>query len=366
MQKLKSFQKGIQISSTSDISVLCSSNGLNGHGADAYLALPTKLLGLIYVVASYKPLYSRYKSYMAAISVISAHDNNTITVYLSKNAVIYYRDLWYDNSNTLLYITVGLEKLEALYISSLSDLSGTIIIASKPVSVISGVGNSGHTHNYDFLESSLLPVSLWGQEYLLTGIGKSDIFRILAYKNNTVVETAFWTKALQSGGYVELILERDDASFVNCNEPCEVVQYIRDTTSDGKLAEPSMIILPSVSQFLSYYRVVLPNISKYDDEIKVMIETKHAEGLYINGQKLNGSQWNQINGTNYAWTGSRYSNIRSVTVNHTSPAVKFGLLVFGSSSYASYGYSGGYALHKHSYGKFFNFEFCMLFPQTSR
>jgi hypothetical protein len=97
-----------------------------------------------------------------------------------------------------------------------------------------------------------------------------------------------------------------------------------------------------------------------------MIETKHAEGLYINGQKLNGSQWNQINGTNYAWTGSRYSNIRSVTVNHTSPAVKFGLLVFGSSSYASYGYSGGYALHKHSYGKFFNFEFCMLFPQTSR
>jgi hypothetical protein len=354
MSKSTYLQNGIQISSSSDISLLCLNYQSHRYAADGYLALPTSSLGFVYVVASYQPYSS---DYTANIAVISAHDNNTIIVFPNKGAVIYYRGLWYDSTNSLLYITIVIEKLEALYISGSSDLSGTIVMTNKPASVISGVSRSLLSSNYyNFLEAFLLPSSLWGYHYLLTTVGKTgkttgDIFRIFAFKDNTIVETASWTETLTSGNYVELTLGKDLASFVNCSEPCQVVQYIRGVTIGGKYAEPSMIVLPSINQFLSYYRVILPFGSEYHDSITIMIENDKVQGLHMNGIKLNGLHWKQINGTKYVWTVVSFSDPKTVTVYHTSSAVRFGLLVFGWNSYASYAYSGGYALPNHSHGE---------------
>ena len=355
-------QNGIEISSTRDISVLCLNYQRHGIAADAYLALPTNTLGLVYVVASYQPYSS---SYRANIAVISAHNNNTIIVLPNNNAVIYYRGLWYDDSNSLLYITLVLEKHEALYISGSSDLSGTIVIASKPVSVISGVSTSRISSSDNLLEAFLLPVSMWGYQYLLTTVGKidkaqGDIFRIFAYENNTVVKTAYWTKVLSTGKYAELILGKDLASFVNCSKPCQVVQYIRRKRIGGKYAEPSMILIPAVNQFLSYYRVVLPYGSEYYDSITIVIQKQHIDGLYISGIKLNGLQWKKINGTQYVWTVVSFSDPNTVTVYHTSTAVKFCLLVFGWNNDVSYAYSGGFGLRNFSNGKLFYLKFYLI------
>ena len=357
MDKSKYFQNGIEIFSTRDISVLCLNDQSYGPAADGYLALPTNTVGLVYVVASYQPYSSR-----ANIAVISAHNNNTIIVLPNKNAVIYYRGLWYDHTNSLSYITLVLKKREALYISGSSDLSGTIVIASKPVSVISGVSRSRISSSYNFLEAFLLPVSMWGYQYLLTTVGKidktqGDIFRIFVYENNTVVKTAYWTKVLSAGKFAELILGKDLASFVNCSKPCQVVQYIRRERIGGKYAEPSMIVLPSVNQFLSYYRVVLPYGSEYYDSITIVIQNQHIDGLYMSGIKLNGLQWKKINGTEYVWTVVSFSDPSTVTVYHTSTAVKFCLLVFGWNNDVSYAYSGGFGLRNFSNGKLFYMKF---------
>ena len=353
MKPHKYLQNGIEIFSTRDISVLCSNYQRYGTAADGYLALPTNTLGLVYVVASYQPYSS---SHRANIAVISAHNNNTIIVLPNKDAIIHYRGLSYDHTNSLLYITLVLEKLEALYISGSSDLSGTIIIASKPVSVISGVNRSPRSGSDNFLEAFLLPVSMWGYQYLLTTVVKidktqGDIFRIFVYKNNTIVKTAYWTKVLSTGKYAELILGKDLASFVNCSEPCQVVQYIRRERIGEKNTEASMIVLPSVNQFLSYYRVVLPYYgSKYYDSITIVIQNQHIDGLYMSGIKLNGLQWKKINGTQYVWTVVSFSDPSTMTVYHTSTAVKFGLLVFSWNNDVSYSYSGGFGLRNFSNG----------------
>ena len=353
MEKTKYLQNGIEILSTREISVLCLNNEGYRRAGDGYLALPTNSLGVVYVVASYQP-YST--SYRANIAVISAHNNNTVIVLPNKNAVIYYRGLWYDDSTSLLYITLVLEKLEALYISGSSDLSGTIVIASKPVTVISGVDYARILGSSDFLEAFLLPVSSWGYEYILTTVGamdksQGDIFRIFAYENNTVVESAYWTKMLSSGAYTELMSQNNLASFVKCSKPCQVVQYIRRHNIGGKYADPSMIVLPSTSQFLSYYRVVLPRGSEYHDSITMVIQNEDIEGLYMNGLKMNGLGWERINGTNYVWTVVSLSDPNTVTVYHTSSSVKFGLFVFGWNDGASYAYSGGFGLHNNANGK---------------
>ncbi|XP_028410708.1 uncharacterized protein LOC114533393 isoform X3 [Dendronephthya gigantea] len=341
-EKLGHLQKGIEISSTRYISLMCRNR--NNYAADGYLVFPTRALGLIYVVASHLPYYTK-----ANIAVISAHDNNTILVFLKKNAVIEYRGLTFDKNRPLLNILLKLERHEALYISASSDLSGSVVIATKPVMVISSVG---YWQRFKFLESSLLPVSLWGHRYILTSAGRmnkgGDTFRIFAYENNTAVKTAKWTKVLSSATYAELILGHDYASYVNCSKPCQVVQYIEQRSVDGKLANSAMLVVPSVSQFLSYYRVTLPDGPRHRDAITIAIQDKDVDGLYMNGMKLDGLKWNPIGGTRYVWTVISLTHPRIFTVYHASTEIKFGLLVFVWKAQATYIYPGGFGLHNNS------------------
>ena len=345
---------GIEISSTENISVICLDH--YSSSADGYLALPTDALGSIYVAASYKPYDSNSR---ANLAIISPHDNNTITFLLPKDAAVQYRGLFYDKDSPLFFATLTLQKLEALHISSLSDLSGTIILSSNPVVVISGVDRAkptGSIGSYDMLESFLLPTSLWGKEYILTTVRttdktKGDIFRIFAYENNTIVETLNGSTVLVSGKYTELTLEKSLTSFVKCNKPCQVVQYTRGEKIDGKYSEPSMIVLPSVSQFFSYYRVILPYGITYYDSITLVIQNKYRDGLYMNEIKLTDGDWKKINGTNYVWRVFSFSNLNAVTVYHTSSITKFGLTVFGWNNGVSYAYPGGFALSDVSNGK---------------
>ena len=356
MDQSRYLQRSIEISSTRNISLFCLNRQGYAH-ADGYLALPSKMLGLIYVVASYQPSGS---SYRANIAVLSAHDNNTIIVLPNENAVVYYRGQRYDDSTSLLYITQVLNKLEALYIYGFSDLSGTIVIASKAVNVLSSVDFVSISGKGDFMETLLLPVSLWGHEYVLTTVGtmngkQGDIFRIFAYENNTVVETVYWTKLLSSRMYAELVLGEDITSFARCSKPCQVVQYIRQEN-----AQPSMMVLPSINQFLSYYHVILPYNSEYHDSITITIDNKHIDGLYMNGLPLNSLRWKSINGSNYVWTVASLSDPSTVTIYHNSSAVKFGVVVFGRNNDASYAYPGGFAFGDNSNGRIFYFELIIL------
>ena len=353
MDRSKYLQKGIEISSTKNISVLGFNFGDYNDAGDGSLALPINTLGLVYVVASYQPYSSRYR---VNIAVISAQDNNPIIVLPNKNAIIYYRGLWYDGRTSQPYFTQVLGKLDALYISGTSDLSGTLVIASKPVTVISGIEHSNNLGSYDFMEAYLLPVSLWGYEYILIPVGtmrktQGNIFRIFAYENNTVVEGLYWTRVLSSGLYTEIILEKHFTSYIKCSKPCQVVQYIRGETIYGKYAGPSMLVLPSVSQFLSYYHVVLPYGSEYYDSIAIVIQKENVYGLYMNGLKLNALRWEGVNGTEYVWTVISLSDPSAVTVYHTSSSVKFGLLVFGWKGDGSYAYAGGFSLCNKSNGE---------------
>ena len=259
-----------------------------------------------------------------------------------------------------MYATVILNKLEALQIFGSSDLSGSIVIANKAVSVISGsykakpTGSEGY---FDMLVSFLLPTNLWGKQYILNTVRstdkkKGDIFRIFAYKNNTVVRSANWMKALSPGKFTELDLEDDLASFVNCSKPCQVVQYIRGESLDGKYVAPSMVVLPSVNQFQSYYRVVFPFGSEYQHSVTVVIENEYSGELYVNGINISSVEWEKINGTKYVCKALSFSAEKSVTIYHSSPVIEFGLIVFGWNIHVSYAYPGGFA--------FSNLSACIL------
>jgi hypothetical protein len=343
--------KGIEVSSTMDISVICL-DYYSSYG-DGYLALPTHALGITYIVASYQP----YNSYSRAdIGIVSAHDGNNILIQLNGQSTIKYEGIWYNHGNPL---QVPLDKLQSIQLTSSSDLSGTIIYASKPISLVSSVDRaiSDGSGRIDRLESFLLPVTQWGKQYILTTVGatskkQGDVFRIFAHENNTIIESAYWTKVLLSRTYVELILKESLASFVNCNKPCQVIQYIKGEVIGGKNADTSMIVLPSIKQFLPYYRIVPSYTSNFYSSVTITIEDSYTNGLYINGLKIDNLNWIKITGTRYVWTVVSTPGTKIGTFYHSSPEVTFGLLVFGWNNDVSYAYPGGFAFEHYNTGKY--------------
>ena len=336
---------GIRVSSTKDISVMCL-DYYSSYG-DGYLALPTHALGITYIVASYQP-YDRYSR--ANIGIISAHEKNRILIQPYGISTIQYDGTWYNHGNPL---QIQLDRLHSLQLTSTSDLSGTSIYATKPISVVSTVDRARVGTSVDRLDSFLLPVSQWGKHYILTTVGstkksRGDVFRIFAYENNTVVRSANWTKVLSLGTYVELSLQESLASFINCSKPCQVTQYIRDEN----IADTSMIVLPSVKHYMPYYRIVPSYTENFFSSVSLTIEERHTKGLFVNGLKLDNVDWIKITGTKYVWTVVSTPRTKLATFYHSSPEVSFGLLVFGWNNYVSYAYPGGVAFEHYNIGTY--------------
>ena len=338
---------GVEISSTANISLICLDHHVT-YGADAYLALPTIALGVSYVVASYQ----KYGSYgKTKIGIVSAHDENDILIKPSKNALITYGGIKYDDGSSF---HVFLDKLQSIELVSTTDLSGTIVFSSKPIFVTSSVDHAraGTSGNSDRLESSLLPVTQWGKQYILTPVGsmnkkQGDIFRIFAYYDYTIVKSGFGTKVLSSGTYAEIAVGKNLTSFVNCSKPCQVVQYIRGESIGGKFADTSMTVLPSINKFLSYYRVVPSYASQFYSSVTITIQEGYENDLYFDGVKMVNVIWRKITRTNYVWTVIGMQETKIATFYHVSPDVTFGLLVFGWDGVVSYFYPGGFALKKY-------------------
>ena len=344
---------GLEISSTGNISVICL-NYYNSYGGDGYLALPTYALGILYVIPSYQPYGSSSK---AKIGIVSAHEGNNILIKLNKAGKIYYGGIWYDHATPF---SLFLDKLQSTQLVSATDLSGTIIYASKPISITSSVDRvrPGTSGNYDRIESFLLPVTQWGKQYILATVGsmskrQGDIFRIFAYENDTVVESGYGKKVLSSGTYTEIAVGENLTSSVNCSKPCQVVQYIRAESIGGRFADTSMTILPSVKQFMSYYRNIIRGYStSFYTSITITIEEVHTNGLYFDGVKMANLTWEKISGTKFVWTVVGIPQTKIASIYHVSPDVTFGLLVFGWNTYVSYVYPGGLSLKNCSISKY--------------
>ena len=64
------------------------------------------------------------------------------------------------------------------------DLTGTRVVSSKPLSVLSGAkwSSVGAEYMGDHLLEQLPPVTLWGKHYAATAVGTrsaGDVFRVL-------------------------------------------------------------------------------------------------------------------------------------------------------------------------------------------
>lgn len=330
--------KAIKLVSNDPVSV-CAAN-LVSLTSDASLILPLDNLGSTYIVNSYNAFVSGNINPSMFI-IVGTQDNTTIEIKPSADVIGGV------NANTSFNVTIN--QGQVYLVKSTGDLSGTLV---KTVSnncnnfaVFAGVKCAKVSVNCDMcdhLYEQMIPVKDWGNNFITTPLMTrtgGDIFRILAYENNTTIRiNNNVVTTLNTGEFYELLIA--NASFIQGDKPISVAQYSIGASCDGvENSDPFMIMLRPIEQFtkkalfnaFDYYPT-----EPYDSYVNIITETAQRNSVLIDEAPI--TNWNIVS------ANSEYSYAR-LNIAEGTHIIKsmYGFLaeVYGFAYAESYGYFAG-------------------------
>ncbi|XP_035668453.1 IgGFc-binding protein-like isoform X2 [Branchiostoma floridae] len=317
--------------------------------SDAFLALPTDVLGTEYYVSCYNPSSNEPSQF----GVVGIRDGTTVNIVPTQDVT--FDGTAYTAGQT---ITVTLDRLQTLQVQSDADLTGSKITSDKKVGVLSGnlfviIGN-GQSGTGDHIVEMIPPVDTWGKEFVTVPLAKrtvGDKFRVIAARDNTqvnVTEKSASPVTLNAGEFWEFNPGTDKSHYVVATEPVILMQYSKTGDADNTDTDPFMLMIPPLQQFAADYTFATAQLisdpSSVTHHVNIAIRDSEKAGLLLDGNPLDPSvTWTPIPGT--AWSGAQIDIADGThTLVHTSPIVTFGISVYGFTHPESYGYPGGLRL----------------------
>jgi hypothetical protein len=333
---------GIHVTALDEVTVY----GLNQSPAttDAFLGLPTDILGTDYIVLGYRNGGAVQGS---EFGIVATQDDTTVTITPTVTtgvraagvpyAIVLDRGQTYQLRNT----TSGL------------DLSGTVITSDKPIAVFGGHFCANIPPEFvfcDHIVEELPPTSTWGKSFLTMPLanrnpndvpGRGDTFRFLASTNGTNVKVnGVAVVTLGRGQVHELII--DAPARIDADQPILVAQYSNSGSFDGvPNSDPFMMLIPPFEQFLADYTVTTPATFPvaFTNFINVVAPTAAVGAIQLDGVPIPAGSYTPI--------ASGFAGVQIPvpigTHNLTGP-LPFGVFVYGFASADSYGYPGGLSL----------------------
>ncbi|KAI8486632.1 hypothetical protein Bbelb_356070 [Branchiostoma belcheri] len=312
--------RAVHVASTDGVEIVVYAMFAELESSDAYLALPTDVLGTEYYTASSSIARNGneegWDDMPSQFGVVGVRDGTTVTIVPSQDVEFDGRHYPAGQS-----FTVSLDRFETLQAGS-----GDHIVEMIP------------------------PVDTWGKEFVTVPLAEhtdGDLFRVVAARDNTQVDvTNENTKILNAGEFWEIDVPSNEYRHVTTSEPVLLVQYSKTGSADNTVTDAFMMILPDVGQFERKYSfstldlINVPNKATHH----VNLVTSSADGLLLDGQRLpSDTVWHDVPGTDYA--AAQLTIDRGThTVGHMSPIVNTGLFSYGFSESESYGYPGGLRL----------------------
>ncbi len=324
------------------------------HTSDASLLYPISILGkehYVVTTASHEgpdfPIIGKSPSVWGYVTVLAVEPGTT-TVTVGPLTVATEPGEGIPGYEEGEILEVTLEQWEVLHLESLAgglfeepeDLTGTRVLASQKVAVFAGhdcdvLGDS----NCDHLETQLLPLEAWGNEYVA---GRMETpapnqYRVVSGADDNAITTnppigELNGATLQKGEWRHV--ESNGSFQVTGTGPLQVIQFIAGNSSYGSvLVDPSMTTLVPVSQFRTDYPLLVP--TAYEKDWVCIVREKDTP-LLLNGQPLN-AYFTTIPGTDW-----QVGNVEvSAGINQVTGDSPFGLISYGYASKVSYAYPGG-------------------------
>ena len=326
---------GIHVTADAEVTVY----GLNQITAttDAYLGLPTDILGTEYLVEGYENVDIVEGTEFA---VVATQDGTTVTINPTVTT----------NGHTAgTPYTVSLDQGHTYQLRNEdahpADLSGSIVTSDKPIAVFGGHQCANIPMGYtacDHIVEEMPPTSTWGKSFvtepLATRTG-GDTFRYLADTDNTTVQVNGAPVAtLNRGQLFEQILTQP--SVITSDKPILVAQYSNSTTFDDATSDPFEVLVPPFEQFLNSYTVTTPATGFAENFINVVAPTASLATINLDGVPVPGGSFTPIPDSTFSAAQLAVA-LGSHTLDGAQP---FGVTVYGFAEADSYGYPGGLSL----------------------
>jgi len=190
--------------------------------------------------------------------------------------------------------TVTIQRFQTFYLQVHGgDISGTRIIANKPISVFSGHECANvpvNSEPCDILIEQIQPIDTWGTEVVTIPLrtrSGGDIIRVFASQDSTVNVTCTDITSgmvtvdsykISHNQFQELLI--DDFSLIQSDGPIGIFQYSRSFKADNQItSDPFMLSVPPCEQYRDSY-VVAP--TPFDPSIEGTISNRFAYFNYTN------------------------------------------------------------------------------------
>ncbi|XP_071141885.1 IgGFc-binding protein-like [Mytilus edulis] len=318
-----------------------------GNEVDGFLALPSKSLGNKYIVSSFTPWTREIPFSNSNFGIIGIHQSTNVTIHFRiAGGSVTYNNIQYRNNDTL---SIHLTQFDTFYLSSHYDFSGTLVAASNPVVVMSGVRTSYLRNGWgNHMEEMILPNEQLGRDFIVPKLYDSQCnFRIFAQEysrvrinNNSLIQYI----DIQRGRFHEF--ENYDIYTLQSSAPVQVQLYCNGVSST---ADAFMVTLPSVQHFKNSYTYPVVNDFRRGHPpqlfyITVIIQSNARTGLRLDDKDI--VKYEMI--TNITLASTLYSVItveQSVGLHEIKQHndIPFGLIVFGRNEYSGYGFPAGFA-----------------------
>ncbi|MBC7936723.1 MAG: Ig-like domain-containing protein, partial [Rhizobacter sp.] len=322
---------GIHVTALNEVTIY----GLNRQPftTDAFLGLPTDILGTSYINLGYTS-----NGLLSEFGIVATQNATTVTITPTETTNGHADGVPYN-------ITLNQGQTYLLGTSS-GDLSGSIISSNKPIAVFGGHQCANipiGAFACDHIVEQLPPTTAWGRNFvsvpLKTRIG-GDTFRFLASENGTnVIVNGATVATLNRGQFHEMILTT--SSQITANKPILVSQYSNGSSFDGVTSDPFMMLITPYEQFLGNYTFSTPASGFLSNFVNVVAPAGAIGALQLDGAVIPAAAFSPIGSSGFS--GAQLDLDLGVhTINGTN--LPFGIFVYGFDSYDSYGYPGGQSL----------------------
>jgi hypothetical protein len=326
--------KGVHVTATDPI-VLYGLSKVT-FTSDGYLALPTETLGAEYIIASFGNVHSGIPELNGTQFVLTAvQTNTTVTIIPAVSAGVRAAGVPYSITLTNRGDCYQLRCTN----DAPNDLTGTLILADKPVAAFGGhqVANVASSDPFfaDYLVEQMPPVNRWGTEFYTTPLATrsgGDTVRVVAGQDNTVVtmNTATSVTLTNKGHFYETLLA--SAAQIVADKPVLVMQYANSSDFDGVTnSDPFMVTVPARPHWSASQSFTTPGSGFATHHVNVVVSIMASNSLRIDGA-LFGSFSAPINGSGYVHATTSVST-GSHTITCDEPV---GVIVYGWNEYESY------------------------------
>ncbi|TKB96387.1 LamG-like jellyroll fold domain-containing protein, partial [Pedobacter cryophilus] len=318
--------KGIHVTAAKEVTIY----GMNQRSAttDAYLGLPTDVLGLEYMVMSYQGGFNG-----GQIGIVSTVNNTTVSFKLTATTGNYIAGTTY---------SINLNQGQTFYLKNTADLTGSLITSTNPVAVFSGnqCANVPTTSfACDHLVEQMTPANTWGKNFVSMPLKNrvGDTYRFLAGTNNTVLTiNGVVVATLNRGQFFEKIYT--PALNITASEPILVAQYANGTSYDNKTGDPFMMLVSPYEQFLGAYTITTPATGFPNNYTNIVASTAAVGTIKLDGNIISSTLFSPIG--NSGFSGAQI-DLSVGNHNLISNGLPFGVSVYGFNNADSYGYPAG-------------------------